>query len=61
MITLQVESYCHKCSHFKPETAKFYLNSECETVVECEHALKCKMIEKHIREEINKEKENAED
>lgn len=62
MITLQVEPYCHKCSHFEPETTKAYaMGVVFETFVRCEHALKCEMIEKHIRDEINKEKKNAED
>ena len=65
MIRLDVERYCNRCAYFDPETkTSMYRDFNGDMVGDhmlvCKRGEICNIIEKHIRNEIEKEqKKNA--
>ena len=62
MIELKVPKYCENCMRFNPVSRRLYSNNEVlHCVVNCMYEDECRLIEKHIQEELKKEQNNDQD
>lgn len=56
MIKLDVEDYCHNCNEFEPDVHREHLyfagKDKLETVVRCEHRIRCESIKNYLEGKI---------
>ena len=66
-IELDVQAYCHECSHFLPETKVETLSGDhpqrgriviTNTFVSCVHKEKCRQVYLYLKKEVEKEKKD---
>lgn len=63
MVTVQIKDYCQDCPYFEAEMTKTRVHTlegwvVTKTIIYCKHEVYCTVLEKHIRQEIEKEKGN---
>lgn len=61
MITLNLKPYCEECPEFEVMDEDLTFDEDDTTchVITCKHIKKCDSIDKFLRKELKKEKENG--